>query len=86
MLYTRLVFARRRFEVEALFPLIHFFAGAALAAFLRPEGALLTVAALAAATGMKAVYDYLDSGRVHVLSLAALVAGGALVILAMGSA
>jgi hypothetical protein len=86
MSYFRMVLARKRFEVEALLPLIHFFAGAALAAFLSPEGALLTLAALAAATAMKALYDYLDVGRVHVSNLAGFAAGGVLVILATGLA
>jgi predicted PurR-regulated permease PerM len=41
---------------------LHFLAGFVLAMFLLPEGVAIVLAAAVAATGVKALYDYLDRG------------------------
>ncbi len=54
----------------------HFLAGVALVVFLLPEGAAIVLGSLALVVGMKALYDYIDTGAVKLGCAAAMVGGG----------
>lgn len=66
---------RDRMSDRILRPLLHFLAGAGIAAYLLPEGAGVVAASVLVVVAAKAVYDYVAGGIRFSHSLA-LAAGG----------
>jgi len=68
--------SRDRMAARTLHILFHFLAGIALAAFLLPEGAAIGLGSFALVIAIKALYDYVDTGRVKPACAAAIAVGG----------
>lgn len=67
---------RDRMAARTLHILFHFLVGIALAAFLLPEGTAILLGSFALVIAMKALYDYVDTGRVKLTCAAAIALGG----------
>jgi threonine aldolase len=60
--------------------MLHFLGGAAIAAYLAPEGARVVAACMVLVVGMKALYDYFDNGAIGLANAIALAAGSCLAL------
>lgn len=71
----------RDYTVAHIDKLVHFIAGALLAAYLTPEGPAVAFSAVVVAAVLKEVMDHFDGGDVEALDIVATVAGGVLSLL-----